>query len=731
MPLVIVESPNKIDKIKKSLDADFEVVASVGHIMDLPPKTLGIDEATFEPEYETKSDKESVVANLKRAFNRHDDIYIATDPDREGEAIAYNIASLIKDKSKNIQRVIFKELNKKEIQKAIAKPIGFKPNLYRAQQARRVTDRLVGFKVSPILWNKGLRGTSAGRVQSAGLKMIVDKEREIRAFKKEEYWSITAKTNKFDCSLEKVNKKDFALTSKEQTEEILKKIPKSLIITEYNISQTNRSPYPPFITSTMQQEAGVKLKWSAQKTMDIAQALFSKGLITYHRTDSTRSEEEKLEFIREKITDKYGKAFASPAMRIFGPKEEAQDAHEAIRPTFEPLPDDISSEEKNLFNLIGKRFMASQMADAVYEQVKVELEAKAEDTYLFKANGKVLKFEGYQKVYGSQSDDVVIAGADVDEILPVKSYVPQQHFTKPPPRYTEPAFIKKLEKDGIGRPSTYAPIIEHVVNKGYIEKNSGVLSPTPIGEIVSDYLHAYFSNITEGAFTAEMEAKLDKLDSGKIDYFDLLSSFALDLERYIEIAKAADCNYLFKTDIDCKKCAGKMRKKIAEGRVYLQCEHSPKCGFTLKIDSEGNQQEDSEEESEPCPECGAATKRRTSKFGDFVSCTGYPSCKWKKNAQTPKQKENDSGIQCPRCKKHNLMKRNGDFLGCGGYPTCTFTASTNKEGKIIKAASLKDPNQLDEICPQCKTAKLIKRKGKFGDFTACSGFPKCKYVKKK
>lgn len=740
MALVIVESPNKIPKIKKSLDDSYEVMASVGHIMDLAKKNLGVEMPDFTPVYEVNPDKKDIVSNLKAAARRHDDIYIATDADREGEAIAFNILSLLPKHGKNIERVIFKEINKKSILDGINNPIGFRESTFHAQQARRITDRFVGFKVSPVMWAKGLQGTSAGRVQSAALKFIVDREREIRSFVKEEYWSILANThNNFDAEFVTLDGKKFVPKSKKETADVLAKLDGPLVVTKYDKKTRTKKPAPPFVTSTMQQAAGTKFKWSAKRTMDTAQSLFSQGLITYHRTDSTRSDPEKVEAIRRKIQEKLGKAYLSNAPILYGPKEAAQDAHEAIRPTFEAAPATITPDETRLLDLIRNRFMASQMAPAKFDAARIELKS---GSLGFKATGSVLQFDGFLKVYGSTGNDVTIPALKVGEEVKVKKYKPKQHFTKPPSRYTEPAFVKKMEQEGIGRPSTYAALVETLLTRGYITRKSTTMFGTEIGILACGYLEEHFKNLTDTKMTAEMELQLDEIEAGNKTAKDILKAFNETLEREIFKAKKSESRKAFETEQDCPSCndGSKMVRKISEKEVFLGCETWPKCGHTFSIGADGELIAKEVETGIPCPDCGNKLLKKNGKFGDFWACSSYPVCNWKGKLDKDGKPVLRGGVQttdqeCPQCKSNMLVKRPGkfgDFLGCQGYPTCNFTASIDDNGKIVvkKKRKKSAAKKTGEKCPKCKKGDLVEREGRYGIFIACNGYPRCKHIKK-
>lgn len=748
MALVIVESPNKIPKIKKCLGPGYQVLASVGHIMDLAKKDMGIDLDTFTPTYSVNQDKKDVVKNIKEAAKNHSDIYIATDADREGECIAYHIYDILPKKGKNIERVIFKEINKKEIDAGLKNPIGFRPDLYDAQKARRMTDRIVGFKVSPVLWSKGMKGMSAGRVQSAALNILAEREKKIRDFKPEEYWSITLLSKiGLEAALSKIGGKTFKIKTKAEVDAVVKDIPSKVEVTLYQAKSRKRSPYPPYITSTLQKDAGTKFNWTGKRVMDTAQKLFSEGLITYHRTDSTRSDPDKVKKIREEIKSKYGVKYLSPKTNQYGPKEAAQDAHEAIRPTFEKLPPGMSSDEKKLYDLIYSRFMASQMANAIFDQTTIELQGTGKKKYTFKATGSIMNFDGFLKVYGGTGNDKILPKVTKGQKLDVDKVTPNQHFTKAPPRFNGPSFTDKLEKDGVGRPSTYASIPETLISRGYVERNGKNLHVTEVGIMVSDYLKEHFESITSIEFTADMEADLDKISTGNKDMDSVMKEFHQDLKKDLDQAVKSKDLSVFKTKKECPDCKAKGTKaflvrKVGKYGVFLGCENYPNCGYTITYDASGKEKVEHVDTAKSCPNCGTGKViKKEGKFGDFYGCSNYPTCKWtgkvgtdgaivEKKASTAKS----TGIKCPTCKTGELVERNGKFgkfHGCNRYPKCKTIVNLDDNGNPIKKVtkSKSAAKKTGEKCPKCNS-DLVERKGKFGAFVGCSGYPSCKYIKK-
>jgi DNA topoisomerase I len=733
--LVIVESPNKCEKIRKILGPGYEVSSSVGHIMDLDKKKLGIDIETWTPHYVISKDKTDVVKKIKEIAKKHDNIYIATDGDYEGHCISFNIKDIL-PKNKNIYRVLFKTITKPDVLSGIQNPIPFDELAYQAQQARRMTDRIVGFKISPQMWQKGLKGTSAGRVQSSALKFIVDREREIIAFKEKEYWTITANTELgFDAEFYGVNGKKHVPETKQEVESILKDFTAELKILEYQKKSRNRSPFPPFITSTLQKDAGTKFNWSSQKVMDVAQQLFAMGQITYMRTDSTHTEPGKLSELRDYLEKSYGKSYLSLKPIFYSHSNSQANAHECIRPTNEPVPMTLSGDELKLLDLIKARFMASQMADAKFDQVAVKLEIQGkQNVYEFRATGSVLQFDGFLKVYGASTKDVLLPNLTVGQKIKVKKYLPIQHFTKPPARYTEPAFTEKMEKDGIGRPATYAATIETLLKRNYVIRENKSLKPTEIGMIVCEYLENYFSNLTSPTFTAQMEADVDDIAAGKLTLAPTLQKFYDELLDTIKNAQMDKNTKLFKTEHDCPSCknGSKMIKKISDTGVFLGCENHPTCGEIFII-SDGKFVRNKTETGHPCPDCNSKLVEKESKWGKYLACSGYPNCKWTGKLDSDgnvitKKKAEVTDITCDKCKKGKMVKRqgaNGEFLGCQNYPKCKNTM--NVDGKENSK-----PTTTKKKCPKCKKSNLVEkqRKSDGKSFIACSGWPGCKYIEK-
>ncbi len=684
MPLVLIESPNKISKLRKILGSNYTIMASVGHIMDLSKKNLGVDLDTFEATYKVNPDKRDVAKEIKKEALNHDVIYIATDPDREGEAIAFHLATLLPKKGVSVYRTRFNAITKEAVKKAIKSPEKLNEDLYNAQQARRITDRLVGFRVSPVMWNKGMRGTSAGRVQSVALKIVADREKDVKAFVPEEYWEICAETTKdFNADLWGLNGKSLKIRSEAEANSITDAMDKSdkvFKVTDCVAKSRLRKPAPPFITSTLQQSASNSFGWGAKKTMSVAQSLFGNGLITYHRTDSTRSDPQKISDLRSKIEAKHGKKYLSKTVNNYGPKSSSQDAHEAIRPTYDSPISTLSSDEKKLLRLISDRFMASQMAEAKFDQVSLKMECKTSNgSYNFKKNGSTMVFDGFLKVYGDIKEDVILPPLKVGDTLSWSKLISSQHFTKPPPRYSDASIIKLLEKLGVGRPSTYASILDTLLDRKYIERQKKSLVASEVGIMVSDYLTEMFPSIVDADFTSNMESNLDDIANGKKDFLEILQVFNKRLDDQINTATVSNLPSAFTVDVKCPKCSSNMVKKISKHGAFLGCSDWPNCDGTLSIDGESKTKE-VVETGHKCPKCSNILLKREGKNGSFFGCKSYPACKYTAGVDAegnPKERQKkeakDTGITCSKCKKGTMLERvgrYGKFYGCSNYPKC-------------------------------------------------------------
>ncbi len=689
--LVIVESPAKAKTIGKFLGKNYVVKASVGHVRDLPKSKLGIDvDNNFEPYYITIRGKGDIIKELRKAKKKSKKVFLATDPDREGEAISWHLAELLKlDKNEKI-RIEFNEITKNAIKNAVKSPRVLNNDLIDAQQARRILDRLVGYKISPLLWNKIEKRLSAGRVQSIALKLICDKEKEINKFKPEEYWTIEItikKDNKefvakyFGTLIDEKIKKE-KLGNKEKADEILDKI-KENKINVYNIEKLRRkkSPYAPFTTSSMQQEANRKLGFSSKKTMMIAQQLYeginikgegSVGLITYIRTDSYRISNEALTSLSEYIKDNIGEKYLKNRVFKKKGKAEIQDAHEAIRPTSiskepELIKNSLSNDQFKLYSLIWQRFTASQMADAEYDVTNIIL--NSEDK-IFKTSGSIIVFDGFKKVYKYTDDqkDKLLPILEVKEKLNIKDKNAEQHFTKPPARYSEASLVKTMEELGIGRPSTYAPTISTIINREYVIKDKNYFSPTELGFLVTEILEKYFSNVINEKFTAEMEKQLDQVSRGEIDWHSTLQEFYEKFKYDLANAEEKMEKIEIKEEVSeekCEKCGAYMVVKKGRFGKFLACPNYPECKNTKPLKSK----DQVEETDIKCEKCGAVMLKRKGRYGEFLACSNYPECK------NSKQIVKGTGVKCPECGNEIIekySKKGRKFYGCSGYPKCNF-----------------------------------------------------------
>lgn len=745
--LVIVESPAKAKTINKYLGSDYKVLASIGHIKDLPSKGLGVDiENNFEPTYELipdqkKRNNKKTVSDLKKAAKEADAIFLAADPDREGEAICQHLAEEIvpKKPKKEVFRVMFNEITKNAIKEAFNHPKEIDKNLVDAQQARRVLDRLVGYKVSPILWKNIGGKLSAGRVQTVAVRLVVDREREIEAFVQTEYWSIIANLSSklppaFDSRLYKIDdltvkssgfdqdlkKTETHIKDEKTATEIVEEAKKeNFIVDSVQTKERKRNATPPFITSKLQQEASRKLGFPVKKTMSVAQKLYegvelgsegSVGLITYMRSDSTRVSDTALTEVRDFIGGEYGAKYLPEKPNYYKGKKDAQDAHEAIRPTdANRTPDSVknylSADEYKLYRLIWQRFVASQMTPAIFDQTTIDIKA---GRFTFRATGSVQKFDGFLKVYQEGRDDKPADGAEDDdeerslpqvekgENLKLNSITPNQHFTEPPPRYSEATLVKALEEKGIGRPSTYAAIMTTIQDREYVERIEGRFHPTALGMTVNDVLVAGFTDLFNPTYTARMEDELDNIEEGKINWRDALRNF---YDKFSQDLKSAEEGLKDKkkasipTDEVCENCGSGMVIKFGRYGQFLACANYPECKTTREVSSKksdaaapgsGDAESKTETESvEPCELCGREMALKRGRFGAFYGCTGYPECK-------------------------NIRKI---------------------DKKSGEAKTVAPPVEIDEICPK-DGAKLVIRQGRFGEFTSCSNYPKCDYIKR-
>lgn len=684
--LVIVESPAKAKTIGKYLGKNYVVKASMGHIIDLPKSQLGVDiENNYNPRYITIRGKGDLLNELRKEAKKSEQVFLATDPDREGEAISWHLAEALKISEGDKCRIEFNEITKNAIKAAIKSPRQINMGLVDAQQARRVLDRLVGYKISPILWKKVKWGLSAGRVQSVALHMICNREDEIQKFEPKEYWTIdcellSEKSNKsFNVKLHSKNNKKLEINNEAESKEIKSDLLKgNFIVSEVKLSTKNRKPLPPFTTSTFQQDSYKKLNYSTKKSMSIAQQLYEGidikghgtiGLITYMRTDSVRISKEAQDSAKEYITSLFGSNYIPNTERTYKGKKNIQDAHEAIRPTYvdldpEQLKDSLKPEQYKVYSLIWKRFIASQMSDCILNTVNINVENGA---YTLKASGSNIEFEGFMKVYDYTLDEdeesTRLPELATGQLLQNKNVYPKQHFTQPPARYSEATLVKTLEENGIGRPSTYAPIVSTLLERKYVEREKKTLIPTELGFIVNNIVSEYFKKIVDVEFTAEMENKLDYIEEGKEDWKQVVKEFFTPLIEIIELAE----------------------KEIAK----ITIEDKP---TDIK-----------------CDKCGKFMVVKHGRFGDFLACPGYPECK------NTKPMLDEIDVNCPLCNGKVIVrksKRGRKFYGCGNYPECKFV-------------SWFEPS--DKKCPKCNSFMIKKQNKTKGNFIECSN-KECKHV---
>jgi DNA topoisomerase I len=752
--LVIVESPAKAKTIGKYLGKDFVVKASLGHVKDLPKKNLSVDvDNDFTPVYEVIEGKKKLIAELKTAAKSSDNIYLAADPDREGEAICYHLQEELKDskngkKSPKIFRVMFNEITKNAIQKAFEKPMAVNLHLVDAQQARRVLDRIVGYKISPLLWDKVRRGLSAGRVQTVALRLIVDREREIKAFQTREYWSIDVnlaakKPPQLTAHLAKKNDENVEIANEASAQAIVSAVDGvDYIVRSVVNKEKRRNPVPPFITSTIQQEAARKLRFSVKRTMMLAQKLYegvelskeegAVGLITYMRTDSVRVSNDAVDEVRAMITDRWGAEYRPAAPNIYKGKKDAQDAHEAIRPTSamrtpESVEKFLAEDEIKLYRLIWMRFVASQMTPAVFDQTTIDVDAKGKDgaAYLFRATGSVPKFDGFLKVYQEgkdekdEEDDELknkLPAVTAGEVLKFKAILPEQHFTEPPPRFTEATLVKELEAKGVGRPSTYASILSTIQEREYVRKDGGKFTPTELGMVVTDLLLESFDDLFDVTYTARMEGELDDIEEGKLDWRVAMSEFYERFQKDLKHAERhmTDIKRMEEpTDQICEKCGKPMVIKWGRHGKFIACTGYPECTNTREIAQEGVTEQD---EAEYCDNCGRPLVLKKGRFGQFLACSGYPDCKTTKQLGAG-QKPQDVPLDepCPQCGNKLVKKfgRFGEFVACSNYPTCKYVKQ--------KTIGVK--------CPNCSEGEIIERRSKRGKtFYGCNRYPECDFV---
>jgi DNA topoisomerase-1 len=766
--LVIVESPAKAKTINKYLGKQYQVIASMGHVRDLPKKKLGVDvKKGFAAEYEILPTRKKVMDELKAAAKDASAIFLAADPDREGEAICWHLSEELGTRTrKKVRRVVFNEITKRAVEEAFKNPSALDARKVDAQQARRILDRLVGYKVSPLLWDKVRRGLSAGRVQSVALRLICDREREIRAFVTEEYWTIAVSLEAatppiFSANVLKKDGRAIEIANQAAAEAIQADLEQAAVsVQKVQARERRRNPVPPFITSKLQQEAFKKLRFPVRKTMQVAQRLYegielgeqgSVGLITYMRTDSTRVSDEALRQVRQFIETTYGGEYLPPQPVVYKTKKDAQDAHEAIRPTYmehgpSAIRKHLSKDEHALYKLIWDRFVASQMKPAVFDETIVDIAAGA---YLLRAKGSLLKFEGFLAIYKESPDETVETktkpnGANEEpepdsaaaplpplaegDALTLKKVLPDQHFTQPPPRFSEATLVKELEENGIGRPSTYASIIATIEARDYMEKRESKLFPTELGFLVTDLLTEHFEDIMNVEYTAAMERELDEIEEGTDNLLNTLNQFWKKFEKDLKKAQAEmkDIKGMEeKTDQVCDKCASPMILKWGRYGKFLACSKYPECKNTRQMADEHGAAELPEAiAKEVCPSDGQPMVLKKGRFGPFLACAAYPTCRTTKRlvrgSDGQLQVETLAPIdeKCPDCGNPLIWRRGrfGSFIACSNYPTC----------KYIKK---KEAKQIGIDCPECGQGRVVERAGRWGrSFYGCSRYPECRFT---
>ena len=796
--LVIVESPAKAKTINKFLGRDFIVKASMGHVRDLPKRTLGVDEESFEPEYAILPDKKKTLADLKKSAKGADAVYLASDPDREGEAICWHLMEeLRKGTDAEFHRVLFNQITKRAILAAFESPLEINMHKVEAQQARRILDRLVGYKISPLLWDKVRRGLSAGRVQSVALRIICQREQVIQEFKSREYWSLTARLAganppEFTAKLVLRDAKKIEPANAPEATEVLEELGYKLLtkpgeeegtlvfdaeavdpapfkVVSVQAREKRKHPLPPFITSKLQQDASRQLGFAVKKTMRVAQGLYegreigdagTVGLITYMRTDSTRAADEAIAAAREFIGTAYGKEALPEKPRAYKVAKQAQEAHEAIRPTsteFTPerVKAHLGRDEFRLYTLIWNRFIASQMESAVFDVTRVDIEA---GRYMFRANGSVLKSPGWLAIYNvgkaedprdrdeddADGEDRRLPRLTEGEELKPEELLPKQHFTQPPARFSEATLVKELEENGIGRPSTYATILSTIMDRDYVVKNNRRFSPTELGLLVNELIVASFGDIVDVGYTAQMEELLDRIEEGDLDWIDALRDFQKKFSKDLERAKVEMRDVkreAIPTDQNCDKCEKMMVLKWGRFGQFLACSGYPDCKNTrdLANDAEIESTEGDgakaaaktakinaapsqvEVEAEPCEKCGEGMVLRRGRYGPFLACSSYPDCKNTRKVTLNKDGTAEAKAdrlldeECPKCSSKLSVKqgRYGEFTACSSYPKCRFVK--------MKETGVK--------CPECSDGQVVERRSKRGKlFFGCSAFPDCNFV---
>jgi DNA topoisomerase-1 len=729
--LVIVESPAKARTLSGILGSGYEVTASVGHVRDLPKSKLGVDvDNEFEPHYIVPREKKEVVQKIKDAAERASTVYLATDPDREGEAISWHLvqaAGLDQDHGRQLHRVVFHEITPRAIQEAFEHPRDIDSALVDAQQARRVLDRLVGYQISPVLWRKVRRGLSAGRVQSAAVRMVVDREREILDFVAKEYWTIDAQLAReqaeFSARLRgKAGQRTFELSSEEETQAVRAQLSDAAFaVKSVRRRDQHRRPAPPFTTSTLQQEASRRFGFTARRTMAVAQQLYEGiedagrvGLITYMRTDSTNLADDAVDELRGFIARRFGDDYLPPEPRVYRSRKGAQEAHEAIRPTSclrEPNSPDLrglNNDQRRLYGLVWQRTVACQMADAILDSVSVDIDATAkdDDVYHLRASASAVKFPGYRQLYEEARDDEKeeeaeqrlaspLPAMDAGDALTLRDLKPEQHFTEPPPRYTEATLVKALEENGIGRPSTYAPIMSTIQERGYVEREQRQLKPTELGFVVNDFMSEQFPNVVDLGFTADLEEDLDEIATGARPWQPTVRELYNPLKDALEEAENAP-KVVQETGELCPECERPLIRRFGRFGPFFACSGFPECRYTRQ-DGEPAEPEPTDEK---CDLCGSDMVTKRGRFGAFYACTRYPDCRGTKPIL---QK---TGVPCPIDGGEiveRMTRKKRKFYGCANYPKCEWTSWSRP---------------LPQMCPQCKGV-IVADRGNNAKCTNC------------
>jgi len=782
--LIIVESPSKARTLAKFLGSDYTIKASMGHVRDLPKSKLGVDvDHGFEPQYEVIKGKETQIKELRKAAKTASNVFLAADPDREGEAIAWHVAQALG--LRDPDRIVFHEITRPAVQAAMRQPRKIDRDLVAAQEARRVIDRLVGYRLSPLLWRKVRTGLSAGRVQSVAVRLVVDRENEIEAFVPKESWTVDAVLTKDGDTVtarlyaQRKDGEKLEIGTEAEALEVMRRLgvdqdgrpgssTPAFTVTAIEAKEVSRQAPLPYTTSTLQQDASTRLRFPPKRTMSIAQELYEgvdvgdgpTGLITYMRTDSTRISDLARDATAEHITEAYGKEYVrkgAPRAAKQNPNANVQDAHEAIRPTdVTRTPDSIAKlltpQQARLYELIWRRFVASQMAAARFDTTRVDIEA---GDYVFRATGSVLRFDGFTRVWRREDDkdDRSLPPLQQNDSLACTELKREQHFTQPPPRYTEASLIKELEERGIGRPSTYAPTIEVIQERKYVVQEERRLHPTELGKTVDTLLRQHFPDIVDVAFTADMEKRLDGIEEGQREYVPTIAEWYTPFAETIATAETT----MERVKVPAK-ATGEMCPECGEGELveregrygkFVGCSRYPDCKYI-----KGKDRSEPVPTGEMCPTCGKELVVRQGRRGPFVGCSGYPSCRYIKGdvqvvvaegdadgvapdgaaaARTVQVVQEDLGT-CPECGKPLARRssRRGPFIGCTGYPSCRYIQKSGAakdsagEGGAGAAASRPAPEPTGEECPDCGKP-LVKRQGRFGPFVSCSGYPKCRY----